>query len=120
MKQDELDRALANLSNDGAILPSSGFAASVMDAVRREALAPPPLPFPWKRALPCFAACVFGIVAILGMSIASRALGPIEFPLAAQIEAALNSEVGTITLALLTAFASALFSVRLCRIIGRW
>ena len=71
MKQDELDRALANLSNEDAILPSSGFAASVMDAVRREALAPPPLPFPWKRALPCFAACVFGVVALVVMSIAS-------------------------------------------------
>ena len=28
------------------ILPSSGFAASVMEAVRREAATPPPIPFP--------------------------------------------------------------------------
>ena len=40
------------LSRKDEILPSSGFAASVMDAVRREAAAPPPIPFPWKRALP--------------------------------------------------------------------
>ena len=40
------------LSREDAILPSSGFAISVMDAVRREAAAPPPIPFPWKRALP--------------------------------------------------------------------
>jgi len=29
-----------------------GFLASVMDRVREEAAAPPPIPFPWKRALP--------------------------------------------------------------------
>ncbi len=40
------------LSRKDEILPSSGFAPSVMDAVRREAAAPPPIPFPWKRALP--------------------------------------------------------------------
>ena len=47
--EDEIDRIL---SGEGEILPSSGFAVSVMDAVRREAAAPPPIPFPWKRALP--------------------------------------------------------------------
>jgi hypothetical protein len=40
------------LSREDEILPSSGFTVSVMDAVRREAAAPPPIPFPWKRALP--------------------------------------------------------------------
>ncbi len=40
------------LSREDEILPSSGFAVSVMEAVRREAAAPPPIPFPWKRALP--------------------------------------------------------------------
>jgi hypothetical protein len=45
----EIDRIL---SREDEILPSSGFAVSVMDAVRREAAAPPPIPFPWKRALP--------------------------------------------------------------------
>lgn len=45
---DEFDRILS----DDEILPSSGFTASVMEAVRREAAAPPPIPFPWKRALP--------------------------------------------------------------------
>jgi len=47
--EDEIDRIL---SGEDEILPSSGFAVSVMDAVRREAAAPPPIPFPWKRALP--------------------------------------------------------------------
>jgi hypothetical protein len=46
---DEIDRILAD---EEEIFPSSGFAASVMEAVRREALTPPPIPFPLLRALP--------------------------------------------------------------------
>jgi hypothetical protein len=49
MNHDEIDRVL---SREEEILPSSGFAASVMEAVRREAAAPAPITFPWKRALP--------------------------------------------------------------------
>jgi len=49
MRHDEIDRIL---SLEDEILPSSGFAVSVMDAVRHEAAAPAPIPFPWKRALP--------------------------------------------------------------------
>lgn len=49
MSHDEIDRIL---SQEGELLPSSGFAASVMDAVRREAVALPPIPFPWRRAIP--------------------------------------------------------------------
>jgi hypothetical protein len=40
------------LSREDEILPSSGFAVSVMDAVRREAAILPPIAFPWRRALP--------------------------------------------------------------------
>ena len=60
---DEFDRIMS----EEEILPSSGFAASVMEAVRREAAAPPPIPFPWKRALPgaLFAATtLIGILAV--------------------------------------------------------
>jgi hypothetical protein len=46
--EDELNRIL---SREDEILPSSGFAVSVMEAVRREASAPPPIPFPWERAM---------------------------------------------------------------------
>jgi hypothetical protein len=56
----QLDRAL--LIED-ALLPSSGFAASVMDAIQQEALVPAPIPFPWKIALP-------GILAALAVLIA--------------------------------------------------
>jgi len=65
---DEFDRIMS----EEEILPSSGFAASVMEAVRREAAAPPPIPFPWKRALPgavFAAATLIGILAICLMKL---------------------------------------------------
>jgi hypothetical protein len=39
------------LATEEELLPSSGFAASVMDRVRQEAALPAPMPFPWKRAI---------------------------------------------------------------------
>jgi hypothetical protein len=59
---DDLDHTL---SREEEILPSSGFAASVMEAVRREAAAPPPIPFPWKRALPGLAVAGFTLAAVV-------------------------------------------------------
>ena len=40
------------------IVPSSGFVASVMEAVQQEAAAPAPIPFPWKWAVPGFVVSV--------------------------------------------------------------
>ncbi len=63
MTHDELHRIL---SHNDDIVPSSGFVASVMDAVRQDASAPAPIPFPWRRALPgIIAAGVAAIVAIV-------------------------------------------------------
>jgi hypothetical protein len=53
------------LSREDEIQPSSGFLASVMDAVQREAAVPPPIPFPWKRAIPGLAAACFALVLVL-------------------------------------------------------
>ena len=53
----EIDRILAA---EEALVPSSGFLASVMERVREEASAPAPIPFPWKRALP-------GMVVVAGL-----------------------------------------------------
>lgn len=39
------------LATEEELLPSSGFAASVMDRVRQEAALPAPLPFPWLKAI---------------------------------------------------------------------
>lgn len=55
MHDEELDRIL---SGDEGLVPSSGFTASVMDAVRSKAATPPPIPFPWTRALPIAAAAL--------------------------------------------------------------
>ena len=65
MMNDDIDRVLFR---EDDILPSSGFTVSVMDAVRREAAAPPPIPFPWRRALP---GLVVGAAALLVVFVAS-------------------------------------------------
>lgn len=44
-----IDRILAA---EDQLVPSSGFLASVMERIHEEAAAPPPIPFPWKRAVP--------------------------------------------------------------------
>ncbi len=62
MDHDDLDRLL---SHEPEIVPSSGFTASVMKAVRVQAQAPPPIPFPWKRALPGIAAAVLSLAWIV-------------------------------------------------------
>jgi hypothetical protein len=63
MKGEIIDRILAT---EEELVPSFGFAASVMECIREEAIAPPPFPFPWKRAIPgiALAAGVFGWGAI--------------------------------------------------------
>jgi hypothetical protein len=68
MRPDELDRILAA---EDRLEPSSGFASSVMEAVREDAAAPP-LRFPWLRFSAGVAAC--GVAAFAG---ASLPLGPI-------------------------------------------
>ena len=52
MKPEEVDCVPAE---EADIVPSSGFVATVMEAVTAEAAAPP-LTFPWKRAFPLVAA----------------------------------------------------------------
>jgi hypothetical protein len=58
----EMDRNSIDciLASEAPLIPSSGFLASVMERVREEAVAPPPIPFPWKRALP-------GVALIVGV-----------------------------------------------------
>jgi hypothetical protein len=63
MNHDEIDRILAQRDE---IVPSSGFTAAVMDAVRREASVPPPIPFPWKRALPCVVLAGAAVLYMIG------------------------------------------------------
>jgi len=111
------------LSREEEILPSSGFAASVMSAVQREAAAPPPIPFPWKRALPGLVVAVLTlalllVAAIVGIVQLARmpGSGPLSAPLPSVLTSTLElqrnagSAVTWSALALLVAFVSVKFS----------
>ncbi|HEX4068412.1 MAG TPA: hypothetical protein VHZ09_20500 [Acidobacteriaceae bacterium] len=62
-----LDAAL----RDDTILPSSGFAASVMAAVESQSAAPAAIAFPWKRAFPGLVAAAAVLILLLGVLIAA-------------------------------------------------
>ena len=62
MRHNDLDRILSREEN---LLPSSGFAASVMASVRSEASTPPPIPFPWKRVTPGLAVAGLALLSIV-------------------------------------------------------
>jgi len=73
------------LGAEEELVPSSGFLASVMERVREESAAPPPIPFPWKRAAPGFvvATVVFGWSAVefarrVGPAMESVTLPPVQ------------------------------------------
>jgi hypothetical protein len=120
----EHDEAEINsiLSREDEILPSSGFTVSVMDAVRREAASPPPIPFPWKRALPGLAVAGLALVLILIRVIAaiaqlgkattpqlSMSMPPVPPPI---FHGALGSAAIWTMLALLVALVSVKLSMR--------
>lgn len=67
---DPLDHVL--LSED-ALLPTSGFAVSVMDRIEAEAAVPAPIAFPWKHALPGVAALILGIYCLYRLASAAVA-----------------------------------------------
>lgn len=115
----EMDRIL---STPDEIVPSSGFAASVMEAVRREAAAPPPIPFPWKRALPFVGLAVIALVLMVVVAVVAArqatseaivsnfSLGPwLGLLSAGGVGPALAWSAG----ALLVAFFSVKFSMRI-------
>jgi hypothetical protein len=114
MRQDDLDRIL---SKEEEIIPSSGFAASVMDAVRREAAAPPPIPFPWKRAIPGLCAAGFVIVWVFVVAITLFIHGPATQPVPTELLTVFDSTIrGWNTLGanwIVLALAVSLVSVKL-------
>lgn len=59
MAASPIDRMLAG---EEELIPTSGFAASVMERIQEEARVPAPMAFPWRRAVPgvVLAAGVFG------------------------------------------------------------
>jgi hypothetical protein len=117
MANDALDHIL---SREEEILPSAGFSARVMDAVRSEASAPPPIAFPWKRAWPGLAAAGFALVSVVlglakivreAMAAPPSVIGPpVIEPF---LRAVLHVGVGPVVLALLVSLASVKLSMRL-------
>jgi hypothetical protein len=118
MEDTEMDHIL---SRKDEIVPSSGFAVSVMEAVRQEAAAPPPIAFPWKRALPGLLLAGLAIIAVIvgGTAVfiqASRAVSAANMPVAPAPLVVTGSQNGPVMwtgLAVLIAFVSFKFSMRL-------
>jgi hypothetical protein len=114
---DALDKVL---TAEEELAPSSGFLASVMDRVREEAVAPPPIPFPWKRFLPgIIVACiVLGAAAFLLIRYLVSNIGnSADFALPeVHLSAAVGShlaQAGWIAVAVALSVGSWLFSRRL-------
>ena len=90
MSHDEIDRILGE---ESTLTPSSGFSASVMDAVRREATTPAPLPFPWHRVAPGLAICLLAIVAAAIAALPAPGGAEAEWaPLASRLEGTLLAQ----------------------------
>ena len=107
------------LAAEEELVPSSGFLAGVMERVREEASAPPPIPFPWKRAVPgmVVAAGVLG----WGVVEAVRFVGPALYELRmtpAHVPAAMVrplEQAGWVVAALAVSLVSYLFAMRAAR-----
>jgi len=52
--QTNMNAPIDSILSEDELVPSSGFLAAVMDRVHEESRTPPPMPFPWKRAIPGF------------------------------------------------------------------
>ena len=88
MTPEDLDRVLARDAQ--GVRASPRFAAAVMAAVRREAQAPPPIPFPWTRAAPGIAAALlivaFAVASLVSTPTAETAASaPVALERAAEI-----------------------------------
>jgi hypothetical protein len=105
MTDEALDRILGG---EDDVIPSSGFHASVMEAIHREATAPPPIPFPWKRAWPAFAAAAVALA--LSLVLVAQSGSPIFDAL---LPAAKSAGAPWIALSALVTAGSLLFSRRL-------
>ena len=118
MNDAEMDRVF---SKQDGILPSSGFTASVMDAVRREAAAPAPIPFPWKRALPAVVVAALVVIYVAGLGVAlilelARGFWTTQLPPMHLSLPLAPSQIGIATwttLSLLVAYISVKISLRL-------
>lgn len=109
------------LGAEEGLVPSSGFLASVMERVREEAAAPPPIPFPWKRAVPGFvvAAGVFGWAAVefarqMGPAMTALKAAPVPVHLAASAVQGLE-QAGWVVAAMAVSMFSWMLARRMAR-----
>jgi hypothetical protein len=106
------------LAGEEELIPSSGFLASVMERIEDEAAAPPPIPFPWKRAVPgmILAAGGFGWCVYELAQVARAAAGHLALPnphFTAMLGGTLDrplEQIGWVALALGVSLASWLIS----------
>ena len=105
-----VDRMDEILGTEVELIPSSGFVSGVMERLREQAAAPPPIPFPWKRAVPGFVvvASVFGWSAVefarlIGSAVATLKLPPVHVLVAFVRPLA---QAGWVVAALAVSFAS--------------
>lgn len=96
------------------LIPSSGFAQSVMDAVHQQVTAPPPIPFPWKRLLPAAIALLCALLAFAVLIISQPTPSPtnhISFNLALSNAAVTTASVIVAVIAI--SFATTAISFKL-------
>ena len=112
-KLDAIERIVAA---EEELIPSSGFLATVMERVRDEAAAPPPIPFPWMRALPGLV-LVAGVIGWTGFEMAHTSLSAVREVSFTQLNLAAAGRAlepaGWVALALAASLLSWLFSRRL-------
>lgn len=114
MKDESIDRIL---SSEEELIPSSGFTAAVMERIREEAAAPPPIPFPWRRMVPGMvlgcAGLGWGAVELTRLAIAAaHDRHPIVLPVSAAALRPMES-LGWAALALAVAFGSWMLARRI-------
>ena len=116
-KSEEMTGLDAMLASEDEITPSSGFLSAVMERVQEEASAPPPIPFPWKRALPGVA-LVAGVFGWIGVELVRAGIPAMKqgLPATVQIPPGLVQpleQAGWVALALAVSLASWLLARRL-------
>ena len=112
MTRDDLDRLLAG---DDDLQPSCGFAASVMEAVERAASMPPPLPFPWWRALPGALALIVALAAAIRIGVGAASDVAPAVPLLDLLSIAAHPQVAWMAAALVLTIVPGVLALRLMR-----
>ncbi len=115
MHKDDFDEVLAS---EDPIVPTSGFTAAVMEAVRRDAAATAPISFPWNAALPGLcAALAIAVCMVLAFVHLVRTSAPVANSASVLFGEALRSSVhfglGWIALSLLLSLIAIASSMRL-------